>query len=245
MRRYLDECLDPLNSDPEKREKSHVMETDTTKQENRRPVRLRENKAVRALARWLVRAGMQPNQVSILSVLFAALSGLCLTLSVTANLEWLIALLAIAAAFIALRGLCNLCDGLMAVEGGLKTRSGEIFNDLPDRISDPLLLVAVGYSIDGASWGHELGWGAGLLAVMTAYVRVLGGSAGGSQQFCGPMAKTHRMIVIMAACLIAAVEAAMGWNPRVMILALGLIIVGSVITVLRRTYRVVKELESR
>lgn len=212
---------------------------------DRRPIRLRENNRVRALAYWLRRAGMRPNQISILSVLFAGLSGLCLIVSVTADPKWRIALLVTAAAFIPLRGLCNLCDGLMAVEGGLKTRSGEIFNDLPDRISDSLLLVAAGYSINGASLGRELGWAAALLAVMTAYVRVLGGCAGGSQQFCGPMAKTHRMELVLAACLIAALEAGMGWNPRGMTLALGSMIIGSVITIVRRTYRIVKELETR
>lgn len=212
---------------------------------DRRPIKMRENKWVKKTAAWLTRLGTRPNHISILSVVFSGLSGVCLVL-VAAGSPWRRSILYLAAAaFIPLRGLCNLCDGLMAVEGGLKTKSGEIFNDLPDRISDPLLLVAAGYSINGASWGRELGWAAGLLAVMTAYVRVLGGSAGGSQQFCGPMAKTHRMLVIMAACLIAAGEVAIGRNPRVMILALGWIIAGSMITILRRAYRVVKELESR
>lgn len=211
----------------------------------RRPIRARENKWVRATAACLTRVGMRPNQVSILSVVFSGLTAACLLLAATSGRPWAVAFLIAAAAFIPLRGLCNLCDGLMAVEGGLKTKSGAIFNDLPDRVSDPLLLVAAGYAIIGVSWGRDLGWAAGLLAVMTAYVRVLGGSVGASQQFCGPMDKSPRMIVMMAACLLTAVELAMSRDPRAMVLALTLIIVGCVVTIIRRTSRIVKELESK
>ena len=86
---------------------------------------------------------------------------------------------------------------------------------------------------------------AGLLAVLTAYVRVLGGSTGVKQSFIGPMAKQHRMAVMTAACLLATVEPALGWNGRVMTLALGVIVFGSLITIIRRVRRIVKELEAR
>jgi len=212
---------------------------------DRRPIRARKNKEVRATATWLVRVGMRPNHVSILSVVFSGLSAGCLFVASGSASSWGIALFIAAAAFIPFRGLCNLCDGLMAVEGGLKTKSGAIFNDLPDRVSDPLLLVAAGYSITSASWARDLGWAAGLLAVMTAYVRVLGGSAGASQQFCGPMDKSPRMVVMMAACVLTAIELALGWIPRAMILGLCVVIVGCIATVVRRTLRIVDELESR
>ena len=133
----------------------------------------------------------------------------------------------------------------MAVEGGLKTRSGGIFNDLPDRVSDTLVLVGAGYSITWVSWGRELGWAAALVALLTAYVRVLGGAEGAAQQFCGPMAKTYRMVVMAVGCLFAALEAAMGWVERAIPFALGVVIVGCVVTIARRMYRIVKELEAR
>ncbi len=212
---------------------------------DRRPIRAREDKRVRAVATWLVRVGMRPNQVSVLSVLFSGLSAACLFLAASSRVSWAIALYLAAAACVPLRGLCNLCDGLMAVEGGLRTKSGAIFNDLPDRISDPLVLVAAGYSITGASWARDLGWGAALLAVLTAYVRVLGGSAGASQPFCGPMDKSPRMVVVMVACVLTAIEAAVGWTPRAMWLGLSIIVVGCVLTVFRRTRHIVAELEAR
>lgn len=80
---------------------------------------------------------------------------------------------------------------------------------------------------------------------MTAYVRVLGGSAGASQYFSGPMAKQHRGLLITGACLIAAVEAGLGWRPHAITLVLGLIVLGCVITVIRRTRFIVRELDSK
>ena len=216
----------------------------TEARKDRRPIGLRQNTWVRATAAWLTRAGIRPNHISILSVVFAALSAACFVLAATADAGWRSVWFLAAAGFIPPRGLCNLCDGLMAIEGGLKTKSGELFNDLPDRISDSLVLVAAGHSITWGGWGPELGWAAGLLAVLTAYVRVLGGCAGASQQFCGPMAKTHRMVVIGAACVAAAVESALGWTDRAMTVALAVVAVGSVVTITRRTVRIAKQLES-
>ena len=212
---------------------------------DRRPALARENKWVKGVATWCLEVGLRPNHVSILGMGFAVLSAACLLLAPGENHRWGSAMLATAAAFIPMRGLCNICDGLMAIEGGLKTKSGQVFNDLPDRFSDLLLLVAAGYSTGSIGWGCELGWAAGVMAVMTAYVRVLGGSSGAAQQFCGPMDKTRRMTVMAVACLLAAVELALDWPGHAIPLALWMVIVGCAATITRRTYRIVKELESR
>ena len=211
----------------------------------RRPIKARETKWARAAAVWLTRMGVRPNLISGSSVTFAAVAGACMILGSRLGLTWHVALLLAAAALIQLRLLCNLLDGLVAVEGGLKTRSGEIFNDLPDRLSDAITLVAAGYSIAWVGWGTHLGWAAALLAVITAYVRVLGGAAGAEQYFCGPMAKQQRMVAITAACLIAALEAALGWKGYAMTAALGIVAIGCFVTIVRRTCLVVRELESR
>ena len=212
---------------------------------DRRPISLRELGWVRAIAARLVRMGVKPNHISILGVGFAALSALCLLLVPAAEPAERSLLFIGAAAFIPFRGLCNLCDGLMAIEGGLRTASGEIFNDLPDRASDTLFLVAAGYAIPGVIWTHELGWLAALLAALTAYVRVLGAAAGAAQQFGGPMAKTHRMVVMGVACLAAAVESAAGAPPSAIVGGLAVVAAGSAITIARRTARVLRELDAR
>lgn len=212
---------------------------------DRRPISLRNLGWVRAIAARLVRVGVKPNHISLLGVGFAALSATCLVLVPAVESGWRSILFVGAAAFIPFRGLCNLCDGLMAIEGGLRTNSGEIFNDLPDRVSDTLFLVAAGYSLPNLTWTHELGWLAALLAALTAYVRVLGAAAGAAQQFGGPMAKTHRMVVMGGACLAAAVESAAGAPPGAIVGGLAVVAAGSAITIARRTARVLRELDAR
>ncbi len=222
---------------------SRLAETASFHRLERRPARAREHPWIKAVAARLVDWRLSPNQISLLSVAFSAAAAGMLLLAAASEYPWRTVLYLIAGACIPLRGLCNLCDGLMAVEGGLRTRAGAIYNDLPDRFSDSFLLVAAGYSVTEVSWGRDLGWAAGLLAILTAYVRVLGGSAGASQPFCGPMDKSSRMLVMAAACLAAAGEAAWGREPLAMIPALGLVAIGCVITVFRRTRRILLELE--
>jgi phosphatidylglycerophosphate synthase len=212
---------------------------------DRRPIGLRDLQWLRAFSRSLARAGLKPNHISVLGMGFSALSAACLLLVPAVAHSWSSVLFIGAAAFIPLRGLCNLCDGLMAIEGGLATKSGEIFNDLPDRVSDTLVLVAAGYAVPGAAWGHELGWLAALLAALTAYVRVLGAAAGGAQQFGGPMAKSHRMAVMGLACLTAAAESAAGRPPWTIVGGLVVVAGGSAVTIILRTARIIRELESR
>ena len=214
------------------------------KLDNRRPLAIRERGLAKKTAHWLSQKDITPNQISIASVLFAAAAAACLVWVPHAdpNTAWLTLILA--AIFIQARLLCNLFDGMVAVEGGKKTASGELFNDIPDRIADPLILVAAGYAITLVSWGDALGWCAGLLAVLTAYVRTLCASAGAPVDFRGPMAKQHRMALMTAACLFAAAEAYLGLPGYTLPIALTLIIVGSVITVYRRTRAAYRYLES-
>ena len=134
---------------------------------------------------------------------------------------------------------------MVAIEGGLGSAAGELFNDFPDRISDVLILAPAGYSIGSVSWGSELGWVAAILAVLSAYARVLGASLGLGQDFSGPMAKPHRMAVLTAACLAAAIEAMASGGDMTFRVALSLIAAGSLVTIVRRTMRIVRQLQSR
>jgi phosphatidylglycerophosphate synthase len=213
---------------------------------SRRPLKTRDTKWAAATARWLASVGFRPNQISVLSVACAGFAGaLFLRSSLYISPKAKIACLIGAAVFIQLRLLCNLFDGMVAVEGGFRTKSGEIYNDLPDRLSDVLILLPAGFAIPGVTYGSDLGWMASFLAVMTAYVRVLGGSCGLPQNFSGPMAKPHRMSVMTVASLVAALEIFMKWPARSLLLGLDIIIVGAVITLIRRVSRILKELESK
>jgi phosphatidylglycerophosphate synthase len=134
---------------------------------------------------------------------------------------------------------------MVAIEGGFKTKSGEVFNELPDRFADAFILVGAGFAAGGYAYGLTLGWVAALLALGTAYVRALGAVAGAGQCFLGPMAKQHRMATMTFACLGAAVAGFFGYGACVIFVALAVIVVGAVITVGRRTLWVVRTLEAK
>jgi phosphatidylglycerophosphate synthase len=198
------------------------------------------------LAAWLARAGVQPNLVSVAGVGFAVAAAAALVGLQHVSPPWQAALLAAAATGIQLRLLCNLLDGLLAVEGGLKTPTGDLYNDVPDRFADVLVIAAAGYAV-AWDWGAPLGWAAAAAALLTAYVRVLGGALGTPQHFLGPMAKPHRMAVLTAACLLSLVElaAASNFKGRVLAAALVVVLAGSLTTFARRLHLVAAELNTR
>ena len=129
--------------------------------------------------------------------------------------------------------------------GRTQDATGELYNELPDRIADLLFLAGAGYAITGVSWGPELGWAAAATALLTAYVRTLGVAAGAAQHFDGPLAKPRRMHVLFAACVVVALATVSGWRADwVMMAALALIVVGGIVTIVRRLGRIVADLES-
>ncbi len=211
----------------------------------RRPLATRERGWAKAAASALNRAGVPPNGISAASLVFALAAGFALWRSGEASGILRIVALVAAAVLIQLRLLCNMLDGMVAIEGNRRTPYGEIFNDLPDRFADLAILVGAGYSLSAFSWGVQLGWVAGTLAVLTAYVRLLGGTIGMRQYFTGPMAKPHRMAVLTVACVLAALEPLAGWRGQTIGIALALIVAGSIVTLVRRTAQIVAEIGVR
>jgi phosphatidylglycerophosphate synthase len=211
----------------------------------RRALATRNRAWPRTLAGALGRAGVRPNAVSLAGIVFAAAAaGAFALVPSTPPLPRTAALVA-AAALIQLRLLCNLLDGLLAVEEGLRTPTGDLFNELPDRLADVVILAGAGYAVRDLAGGVTLGWAAAACALMTAYVRALGGSLGLPQDFCGPMAKPHRMFTLTVAALAGAIESGFGNPPQMVRAGLVVIVVGSIVTIGRRTLRLAREVTAR
>lgn len=200
---------------------------------NRRPIEARSASWAKKSASFLVGTNISPNQISIFSVFFA-LIGASLLVSYSTHTAGLIG----CALFIQLRLVCNLLDGMVAVEGGKKSPLGQIYNEFPDRIADSVLIVALGYSIGLPS----LGWFGALAAALTAYVRVFGGSLGFPQDFRGPMAKQHRMAVVTVGCLFGAAEQIMNGTLYALTVASAVIAIGSIATCITRTRAIANQL---
>ncbi|MDR9750300.1 CDP-alcohol phosphatidyltransferase family protein [Pseudomonas sp. SZMC_28357] len=201
--------------------------------DNRRPIKARSAGWARRITELLVKKDLSPNEISVISIVFA------LTGAVVLLIDNGVAGSIICALAIQLRLLCNLFDGMVAVEGGKQSPIGSLYNEFPDRIADSLLFVALGYAV----LQPGLGWFAALAAALTAYVRVFGGALGQPQRFIGPMAKQHRMALMTVGLLLNAVEVIYYATHYVLLLTLALIAIGSVATCVTRTLAIAKQLK--
>jgi phosphatidylglycerophosphate synthase len=220
----------------------------------RRQLKTRNRAWAQGLARILARLGVSPNAISLASLIFAVFGAVSFYRlgDAQGGARWGFALGAAAA--IQLRLLANLIDGLVAVENQRKTATGDLWNEVPDRVADVLFLAGAGYGLRGLSaigpaelTGQLLGWLAAALSLATAYLRQLGGALGLPQDFGGPMAKQHRMFVLTLGALATPFDAS--WNPDVrsggLALALAIIVAGSAHTSLLRLRRLATALDAR
>ena len=208
----------------------------------RRPIATREAGWAKRLAARLAATGLSANAISVLGAVFAIVAGTAFVLSDgPAWRAWLV----LAAAGIQLRLLCNMFDGMVAVEHGRATPVGALYNDVPDRIADTVILVGAGYAVAAGPWNPTLGWACAVMAMFTAFVRVLGGALGTPQYFFGPQSKSQRMAVLTVAALAGALLPRPEWAGGLVTLALVIVLVGSTITVGRRVLRIAQELRTR
>lgn len=198
----------------------------------RREVATRNAGFAKKFARVLAGMKITPNQISTLSMVFAAVSFGAFWAA--GDNVWF---LMVAVAGIQLRLLCNLFDGMVAIEHNKKSAVGDLYNEVPDRISDALIILGAGVFARKFPYAMDLAWAGVFLATMTAYLRVFGASLVKRHYFVGPMAKQHRMFVVSAASLIS-----LFYEPA-LYGALYIIAVGSIVTCVRRTLLVARDLK--
>jgi phosphatidylglycerophosphate synthase len=202
---------------------------------DRRPSKIRSLAPTVTLAKILSSRGIGPNLVSLTGLGSAIAGFICLWGAARGwPGAWFFVLLA--TVLVLVRLLCNLLDGLLAIEFDRREKAGDIYNEIPDRFEDTLFLVGAGYLAGSV----ELGWIAAVLAVFTAYVRTFGASLGQSQDFGGPCAKPHRMVILMAGLIGDVMAYFAKATVNVPKITLWIIIIGTSITALlrlRRLYR--------
>jgi phosphatidylglycerophosphate synthase len=194
---------------------------------DRRPIAARELAITQRVAGWLILRGASADGISIAGMVAGLLAGLCLAAVAWTRLDapfWLLGAL-----FIQLRLLANMLDGMVAVGRGIASPAGELFNEVPDRVSDSATLIGLGIACDALA----LGTGAALAAMLTAYIRAVGKAAGAPSDFRGPMAKQQRMFLVTVVAVLCALlpEAWVATLPEV---ALWVILAGSLVTSWRR-----------
>ncbi len=204
----------------------------------RRPLKSRSNPVFIAIAGWLTRHGASPDRISFASMVFATAAGAAFFGTGFFSGGERIGLWVIAAAGVQLRLACNLLDGMVAVEGGRKSPLGVLWNEVPDRYSDAVILVGAGYAAGSL---EPAGWIAAVLALLTAYVRAMGAASGCGEHFEGIMSKPKRMATLTVASLGTCVFPGVPW----MSLALGVVVVGSFFTCFLRLRNIAEELKGR
>jgi len=208
-------------------------------QGDRRPIAARRLPLFVLLADRLVRAGASPNGISLAGLVAALLAGLSFalvgTLPEAARPLWLLG-----AVLVSLRLLANMLDGMVAIGRGIASPIGELFNEVPDRLSDTAILLGVGV---GAGNGWVPGLAAALAAIATAYVRAVGKAAGAPSDFSGPMAKQQRMAAVIAlAVWCACVPSGWGTDSALPAVVLWGVTVLSLATAARRLWHIASAL---
>lgn len=197
---------------------------------DRRPLASRNTRWAQAIARRLASMNVTPNRISQASMLAAALAGLAFWLTGETQDGLRVSLFIAAALFCQLRLLCNLFDGMVAVEGGKGEADGPFWNEFPDRVADIFIFVGAGFGTGTPA----LGFAAATFAVLTAYVRELGRANGAASDFSGPMAKQHRMATMTLAALVSAFEGLWLGDGEALWIALVLVSTGAALTALLR-----------
>src|SRR6266699_2612069 len=219
--------------------KQRIMREPATEAMDRHPIATRNRKWAQAATVWLASRNVSPNAISIAGMCACIVAGIALGATSIADYRvlWLIAALGAQ-----LRLTANMLDGMVALASGRASKTGELYNEVPDRISDAAVFIGAGFA-----WGGNvtLGYIATILAIFTAYVRAAGKIAGAPNEFCGPMAKQHRMLVVTLICVYAAITPR-SWQMiafndlRIGLMTLGLVVIvaGCLITVIRRVARI-------
>ena len=218
---------------------------DKNVENKRRPIKSRDHKAAKSITAFLIKINASPNGISVFSIIFALL-GMASLIRMRNDITILNTVLAI----IGIQGrlLCNLFDGMVAIDGGKTSLVGEIYNELPDRISDTILILPLGYIVIAYPYALELAWGGAFFSLFTAYIRNFGTSLG-ITTFKGIMAKQKRMALITVALIFCIcfryTNIEILYYKNIIYVMLIILNVGSVITIITRLSIIVKYLKSR
>src|SRR6184192_3560170 len=113
---------------------------------DRRPIATRNRKWAQAATAWLAARRVSPNTISIAGMCACIVAGIALGVTSVADYRilWLIAALGAQ-----LRLTANMLDGMVALASGRASKVGELYNEIPDRVSDAAVFIGAGFA-----WGE-------------------------------------------------------------------------------------------
>lgn len=195
-------------------------------------------KYLEPLSRAAADAGISPNAVSALSLVFAALSGLLFYYSGSDPESGPLLVLA-AGLLVALNSLLDAMDGVMARYLGVSSLKGDFLDHVIDRYADSFIIC-------GIFFGGHAQWQIGVMTIVgvliTSYLGTQAQALNLGRYYGGIIGRADRLILIMLATVVYAIYPApfyglssLGW----IILIIG---VGSHITAFQRIFHIWKQL---
>lgn len=167
-----------------------------------------------------IRRGVSANALTFSALFLSVLGGAAIALSPESR-PILIAVPFLAVGRLAL----NALDGMVAISSGTAHPFGEILNETTDRLSDILWFTGLAFVV-----GPVLALSSLVAVLVASYVGTVAKAAGGQRIYTGLMGKADRMIVLGIAAPIAVLVDL----TDVFELAVGVIGIGSTITVIQR-----------
>jgi CDP-diacylglycerol--glycerol-3-phosphate 3-phosphatidyltransferase len=179
----------------------------------------------------LAKAGVTANQVTVAATVLSLMYGALLLAAPNTLGLWLGL-----PVFLFVRMALNAIDGMLARQFNQKSALGGLLNEAGDVVSDAALYLPFALLANAHAGLVVL---VVVLALLTEYIGVTAVMVGASRRYDGPMGKSDRAFVFGAAAL----AIGLGYGSGVWLNGL-LVVVAllSVITVLNRGYRALKEL---
>lgn len=193
-------------------------------------VKPRFQQALQPALQFAVRRSLSANALTRAAVAVSALGGVALAFSGAEP-----RLLLVAVPVVGLRLALNALDGMLARQTGTASPTGELLNELGDRLGDLLLLGGLVLA------GHaDLRIGAAVLGVVAlpAMVGITSRAAGGERRYDGPLSKPDRMVGLAVTAVLAQLVA----PSMAVTIYLALLVIGVPLTALLRYRRAYAQL---
>ena len=151
-------------------------------------------KLLMPLLKVLHNLGITPNFLTVFTIVFSFLIGYLLFLGIDNNIYFLFVSLGLL-----IRMMLNALDGMMATTYNLKSKIGEVLNEIGDILSDIAIYFPFIYF---NSLSLELIIIFILLSVINEFCGLLAKSVSGIRRYDGPMGKSDRAFLVGIICIV-------------------------------------------
>lgn len=185
-------------------------------------------RAIKPIKEMCIKYHISPDLLNVAAVVVAVLIGYLLFTSRTHPLSLIIIPL-----LVFIRLTFNALDGMVARDTGVTSAIGEVHNEVLDRVSDIIIILALGWS---GQCNAMLTAIASSTMLLSSYIGIVSKAVGGPRIYKGIMCKPDRMIIIGLMALVGVwIHTSVVWNTGLLI-----ILVGTVITCIQR-YSIIRQ----